>query len=360
MKALKVLGTIILGWFLLVSLVILGAVLTLQGTLLNADFVAGQAEKADLVALAREITEEQIGDRLSPQDEFVIEAVYTVVAGQEPWLKRQLDSAIHEGYDFFLGRTDRLLIAVSLQDLKLDMKESLWKSVTEDPGAWLPLFQDDLNAYVDQHFAALVLEVKQDLPQPLDKLPVEALRPALQKYLLDLEDRIARQDLPPGAYDLILVVARPYFDDYYDELVIDIPDEIAFDSGDVPEDTMATLLSAREYIGYFRTGFYLLIAFAVLLAGGIVLVWRAVRPACLALGIVLVVAGGLELTGVLYAWNALPAGLLTDVPASLVLSINNSYHAVLSVARLFSIGVLAAGIILLAVSVLYRRGTSLD
>ena len=240
------------------------------------------------------------------------------------------------------------------------MKESLWRSVTEDLEAWVPLFGDYLNMFIDQDFVALVQQVRQYLPPDLAGLPIDTLRPRFDEYLAQLEDQVIHQDLPPEDYALLLAVARPYFDDYWDELVIDIPDEISVDSNDIPDDVMSTLVSVREYIGYFRTGFYLLIAFAVILAGGIVLIWRAVRPACLALGIVLAFAGGLELTGVLYAWNALPADLFRDIPSSLALLINASYHDMLGVTRLFSIAVLAAGIILLAVGILYRRGASPD
>jgi hypothetical protein len=143
-------------------------------------------------------------------------------------------------------------------------------------------------------------------------------------------------------------------------MVTDIPDEISLESGDIPADMMSTLLSAQEYIGYFHTGYYLLIVFAVLLAGGIVLVWRKVRPACLSIGIALAAAGVLELAGALFAGSYLPADIAPDMPAYLALPVNGFYLDVISVARLFSIALLAAGVVLLAVAVIYRPRTILD
>jgi hypothetical protein len=184
MNALKVLGTLLLGGLLFLSLLILGMAFTLQSTVLNADFVADQAKKMDIAALVREITEEQTAGQRSPEEEFIIETVYRVIEDREPWLKQQLDSAIHAGYDFLLGKTDRLFISVPLGELKEDLKESLWQTVTEDPDTWLPIFQAYLNDYIDAQLATLVEDIRPYLPPDLADLPLETLRPQLSDYLL--------------------------------------------------------------------------------------------------------------------------------------------------------------------------------
>jgi hypothetical protein len=360
MKVLRILGTVLLGGLLFLSLVFLGLAFTIQNTLLNPNFAVRQADKLDIPALARDIAEKQFGGLTDTQDEFIKDTVSRLIDDQKPWLKQQLDGAIRSSYDYLLGRSDRLIITVPLGELKQNLKENLWQTLTEDPATWLPLFQDDLNAYVDQHFAALPPQIRQSLPRFLAELPIEALRQPLQDYLRQTEGQIIQGDLSPQEYDFILTVARPYFDDYYDAMVVDIPDEFSVDTETLRADVMSALQLAREFVGYFRTGFYLLIVFALLLAGGIVLINRRVRTACLALGIALMAGGAVELAGFILAGNAQHAALFAGAPASLDLWINNAIRDIFTVGRTFAIAVLAAGVVLLAVSILYRRRSALE
>ena len=354
MKALKVLGTLLLGFLLLLSLVFLGVFFTLQSTLLNPDFVVREANKIDIPAVARELIEQQVGGQPALEEELVIEALYRVVEDQEPWLKQQLNYAIHTGYDFLLGKTDSLSISVPLRDLKQDFRDSLWETITGDLDSWLPLFQEELNVFVDQNFPALEQNIQPYLPPDLAAMPDAELRLYLDDYLLQIEGEITGQDFPPAARDLVLTVARPYFDDFYEQMVIDLPDEATLDPETIPSDVMSNLLKARGYINDFRMAYYGLIAFAVVLAGAIVLIWRRVRPACLALGLVLLIAGGLELAGVLLAGSVTLPALFAGIPPWLNTWINGLYHDVLQVLLIFSASVLGTGVVLLAVSLLYR------
>ncbi len=360
MKAVKILGTLLLAGLLFLSLLILSVAFTFQSTALNPDMVAGQAEKIDIPALVRDVTEEYTGDQSSPEEELIIETVHQLVEEQEPWLKQELNSAIHAGYDFLLGKTDRLFISVSLLGLKQDVKESLWEKIADDPETWLPVFQAYLIPYIDQNLEALIQDIKSYLPPDLAELPIEDLQPLLSDLLQELEGQINSQDLPPETCDLLLAVAQPYFDDIYNDIVTDIPDEISIDSEDLPADTMSSLLLAQRYIGYFRIGFYSLIGFVVLLALGILLINRDVLTTCIALGIALTAAGALELAGVLFAGSYLPTEAYAEIPTYLAPTIDGFYLQVLSTARLFSIIVLAIGIVLLAIGLIYQPRAILD
>jgi hypothetical protein len=358
MKVVKVLGTIVLSFLLLLSLIILGVAFTLHSTLFNTDFVVRQADKIDIPATAKELTDQQVGGQLTPEEELIKETALRVVADQQTWLKEQLDAAIRAGYDFFLGKTDYLRLTLPLRYLKQDLRESIWQSITGDPAAWLPLFQDDLNTYVNQNFPALMQSIRLYLPPDIAAMPDDELKPYLNDYLPQIEGELAGQNIPPEAYDLVITIARPYFDDFYERMVADVPDEETIDSETIPTDVMTNLLTIREYIGDFRMGYYGLIVFAVVMAGGIVLIWRKMRPPCLALGIVLIVDSALELGAVIFAGRAAPPVLFAGIPPSLNIWVNGFYRDMLPVLLIFSASLLVAGLALLVVSFLYRPATA--
>jgi hypothetical protein len=353
MRALQVLGTVVLGFLLLLSLVILGVAVTLQSTALSPNFVIRQVDKIDLPTAVREVAEQQAGGQLPAEEKPILDAAVRVVADKQPWLKEQAGIAIHAGYDFLLGKADSLTITLPLRDLKDDFRESLWQGFTEDPAAWLPFVQDELNDYFDRNFAALAQNIRPYLPPDVTALPDPALQSYLHDYLLQVEEEVMR-NIPPETYDTLLAIARPYFDNLYDQAVADIPDVETFSATDIPADVMTNLLTARDYIRDFRIGFYTLIAFTVFIAGCIVLIWRRLRPACLSLGIVLIIAGALELSGVLIARGVTLPLASSDIPPSLQTWITGIYRDVLQVPLIFDACALGAGLILLVTSFLYR------
>ena len=123
----------------------------------------------------------------------------------------------------------------------------------------------------------------------------------------------------------------------------------------IPPEVMEQIIIARQYIGYFQTGYYLLIVFMVLLAAGIVLINRNVRDATRVLGIVLLVYGVLELAAFFYARNLVPPSLpLHDLPASLQPWVLGVYGDLLAPLQILGLVVLVAGAVLLVVSFVYR------
>jgi hypothetical protein len=133
----------------------------------------------------------------------------------------------------------------------------------------------------------------------------------------------------------------------------EIRDNIAKGLADADE----PLAKARKYIGYFQSGYWLMIVFMLVMAGLIFLINRNVKSTCRALGIDLLIFGALDLAGIIIAKLITPTNFIkntSDVPASALNVIDNVYKDVTNIALRFTIGVLAVGVILLVVSFIMK------
>lgn len=316
MKVLKGFGVGILSFLLFLSLSVFGLAFMLNSTLLNPDFVSAQVDKIDVSGLVRGLAAEQIAEQIPEEASLIQEALYDIIDDQEPWLKEQVNTAIYTGYDFFLGKSERLDMVISLEPLKESLRESLWQT-----------FQDYLSGELES------------LPEGL--LPEEYFPPELASLP---EDQL-----------------KAYFDQYYQEFAGQIPSELAFDESSIPPETMQQMILVRQYIGYFQTGYYYLIGFMVLLVLGIILINRNVRDSTRALGIVLLIYGALESAAVYLARHFVPAMLpLQDIPSALQMWTMGLYSDILAPLQMFSLGALIGGVVLLVVSFIYRSPVDED
>ncbi len=297
MNFLKGLAISILTLILFLSLAVFGTVFMLKATLLNPDFVVAQVDRLDVSSLAREAIEGQVSGQLPPEAEFLEEALYGAIADSEPWIKEQVSTAIYSGYDYLLGKSERLNLIVSLEPFKENLRDSLWQ-----------IFQ-----------------------QNLEELPPEFAM------------------APPA-------MLEQYFDEFYQEFAEQIPSEFEFDESQIPPEVMEQIVMVRQYISYTQTVYYALIGLMVLLILGIVLLKRDVSSATRGLGITFLIYGVLEYASVWATRNFLPTSLpLPDIPSSLqpwLMGLINDFVAPLEA---FSIGLMAGGAALIIVSIVYPR-----
>jgi hypothetical protein len=350
MNFLKGFGTVILGLLLFLSLSVFSVAFVLNSTVLNAGFVTRQVDRLDISAVARDVAEKQIGDKLPTELAFLKEAVYNVIDEQEPWVKEQADQAINTGYDFFLGKTDRLEIIVPLGDFKQDLKDSLWRELNQQLDIWLrDNTSNDLVPYIEENLSSY----RQVLPPELSLLSDAQLESYLNTFLQQVQAQITATGQAPLLTGLLETLVKPYFNEYYDEYAAQIPD--ALTTADIPADVTDQLLLARKYIGYFRAGFYWLIVFMVVLAAGIFLIYRNVPDPSRALGIDLALYGALDLAGALVARSYFPSALEMDIPASLHQWLYGIFQDVTGIMLWFSIGVLVVGAALIVVSFIVKK-----
>jgi len=357
MKVLKGFGLVILSFLLFLSLSVFGIAFMLNSTLLNPDFVTSEVDKIDVSALVIEMAEEQISEQLPEEAFFIKEALYGVISDQEPWLKEQLNAAIYTGYDFFLGKSERLDMIISLEPLKENLRDSLWQTFEEMPlPEFFDLAGDQLKPYRDQYYQEFIEQIPEEyLPPELVDLPEEQLKQYLDQHqdqLIELIPEESLASLLPGPTEDML---KPLFDQYYQEFAGQIPSEFAFDESSIPPEVMEQMILARQYIGYFQTGYYYLIGFMVLLVLGIVLINRNVRGATRGLGITFLIYGALEFVGVYVARSFMTTSLpLQEIPSSLQMWLMGLSGDLLAPLQMFSLGVLISGVVLLVVSFVYK------
>ncbi len=360
MSILKGLGTGILSFLLLVSLCVFGMAFLISSTVLNPDFIVAQGEKLDMTTLAREYFDEEISKELPEEAEFLKEAVYDVVADQEPWLREQLNIAIYAGYDFLLGKSERLEINIPLDTLKANVKESLWQTLQDflaHKADEIP--EDVLRPYIEENFHELISVIpEQLLPSGISEWTENQFRAYLDQHYDEFLDIFQTAYRVPGVSALILGQIQPYFDRYYDDFVDEFPDSQVIDENEIPSDIMESLETARKCIRYFYIGYYVLIAFMVLLVAAIILINRNVKDSSRSLGIVFLIYGVAEFAGVLFARYFDFLKLIPDLPSSLETWLSGLIKDTLLPLQWFSLGILILGVVLVVVSFVYRRRTA--
>lgn len=296
MKFLKGLALSLLSFLLLLSLAVFGLALTLNQTILNPDFATSQVNKLDVSSLAEEFLSEQISPE--GEQELIAGAINDTIADLEPWIKEQINAVIYSGYDYLLGRSPSLSAEIPTSPLKESLGENL--------------------------------------------------RTAFY------------QSLPPELAGASQAEIDAYFDQYYQQFSGQIPAEFEIDEDMIGPEVMTSLEEARQYINTFQAGFKALIALILVLIAGIALIHRQVKGATRQLGITGLVYGIPEYIGVLVAKRFVEeqlgqfAGQAT-FPTSLQAWLPQITEDFLAPLEMFSLGILIAGIALLAVSFVYKR-----
>ena len=165
MNVLKGLVLSLLSFLLFLSISIFGIAFTLSNTLLNPDFVVSEVDRIDASSLIRELTEEQLSSQIPSDLWFIEENIYNVISEQEPWIKERINAAIYSGYDFLLGRSDRLSMVIPLEPLKENLRESIWQAFMQ---SLPPQFSGLPPALVEQYFNQFYQEFAGQIPSEIN------------------------------------------------------------------------------------------------------------------------------------------------------------------------------------------------
>jgi hypothetical protein len=359
MNVVKGLGTMVLCILLFITVGLLAMGTWLKATVFNQSFVNREVQSIDITGLARNVLDEEVSFDL-PEEYAVAEPVVKdmaiqVIAIYEPWLKEQFDRITTQFYDYLHRRTDELAINIDLTGVKSTLKDNLWAIYTENAATYLPEIVSGVEDYIVEHPADIVEYI------PGDFLPAEARLLAEDQLVAYLE---ANPDLVRAQIDsldtntilgsLTDEVVQPFFDEFIDSAISDIPDVYDVDTELLGQEGLDALSDSRRYLGYFETGYYALIGLAVVLMALVWVIWREIKRPALATGITLAFFGFLELAGTIIGRTVNPfdyaQGQGLDIPVYAQDTIINIYHDALQPMLTFDIIVLVVGVGLIVLS----------
>ncbi len=263
--------------------------------------MANSVNNLDFTATLSKFIEQQ-GSGVSGLDNNIItpQAAANVMTKLEPQIKQQLDAAIISGYDFFLGKTGKLSIVVSLQGIKTDLRD-----------------------------------------------------PLLQAF---------NQNLPAELRGQSSAQVQAYFDQFYQGLIAEIPAELRFDQSNISPSDMKAVLMVKQDIGYFQLGYKLLFVFMLIVVAGIVLLNFQLRAASRTLSVTLLTYGVFEYGGILLGrylvpqYLSAPSGVPPALWSWLTVLIDDLFQPLAT----FSLICLAVGAVLLVVSFVAPKPQTAD
>lgn len=291
-----------LSFLLFLSLSGFGLVFTANRTVLNPAFVVSHLDRLDVTSLSRELLLEQVPPEIASivSHQSIEGLLDDVTTDLEPWIREQAGLAVYAGYDYLLGRSEKLLIVIELETAKAILRDSLWQSFAVSPPLGL------------------------DILAPAD---LEAL-----------------------------------FNEFYDDISRQMPANLEINEATISRigpDIVPLLEQARRYIGYLQIAYGVLIGATAALVVGIILLSRRVKGATLWLGIPCLICGIFayvstflvnRVAGLLAAQISLPIQIHNWLPRLL----NDS----LAPLEVYGVVLMAVGAALLIVSVVYRRRQS--
>ncbi len=277
-------------------LVFLGLIISINLTVLNPDFVTSELDKLDVYSVVIEQAKTML-----PSQEFIdAETVDEIVTELKPWFEEQADKVIRDVYAY-LKEDRELNVVVSLEKVRTTVKDKVREAV--------------LNA----------------LPSQL-------------------------QGVPQSQIDAFMTQV-------YAEIDKVIPLNFVLNEVAVGSQIMAQLQQVKQIVGYIDTAYKALIAAAVVLVLLIALVhWWQPKPITRSIGITFILVGAACIIGsLLDVWLVQALSRLVG-ESSILLGLQSKLpqlaNDLTAPVRMYGIGFLVSGIVLVAISFLFRSQES--
>ena len=296
--------------------------LTLRNTILTSDFVASLVDELDISSLAKEFLSEQVIGEIPEELGYLEEYLDDVIVELEPTIKKELIAAADPILDYLLGESQSLNIVISLEPVMGSIKDTLREAFLESP------------------------------PPELAALP-----PAALELIFDTFYPVFSEQIPP-TFEFNESLIGTEMPAQIAEALAGAEEGLEQVRGGIAEALAvaeAALEQARQYIGYVQTGYKALIGFILLLILGIIFINRQVRGATCGLGVIFLTYGAVEYVGIFVAKYFAGAQLAQfPIPSQLQAWIPQLLNDFLAPLQMFSLGLLAAGVVLLIVSFAYK------
>ncbi|MBI4186909.1 MAG: hypothetical protein HY530_05310 [Chloroflexi bacterium] len=394
MKLLKGLALSLLGLLLFLSLSTFGLAFTLNRTVLNPDFIVSGLNRLDVAPLIEQPLTQQAAQAGWPPE--FSDSLVSAITELEPVAKERVGAAIYRIYDYLLGKTsdpdlaavlgdtvlsaDFITTLVSRLDISSVARELIAGQLSSKlpPGVEVKGLAERVEAAIDQlepwlkEQAGIV--AKPMLDYLLGKSKGFTVTISLGPVMEVVKDTIRQALLespPPELAQVPPAIIEQYLDEYIDRILAGvIPATLEINERALGTETRAQIMQglaqaedglaqARLYVGYFQTGYKLFIGFILLLVLGIIFLHRNVRGSTRSLGTTSLIIGASGLAEVFLADRFAASGLTQFgilLPVQLQAWLEQLIKDSLAPLQTFNIALAAIGVVLLAVSFLYRRG----
>lgn len=307
MRFLKGLAISLLSFLLFLSLSIFSLVFMLNQTILNPDFVTSQISKLDLPAIVRETgiinqisqqmgqqISQQVGQQIPQAEEIIAKVLNDTLLENEPWIKEQAKKAIYTFYGYVLGEGQSFNLTIPISPIKDSLAANLRKAVLESPPPQLALVPPEMR---EQIVGGLVQGLTQQMPASFD-----------------------------------------------------------FNESMFTTEVRGILAQVRQYAGYAKTAYPLLIGLMVFLALCIALIYREVKRATRSLGSTLLTYGVLGYAGIFASQYFLETRIGTlGLPSVIQDWLPQFLNSLWAPVQTFNIAVAIAGLVLVIASIVYPK-----
>jgi hypothetical protein len=114
MSFLKGLALGLLGFLLFISMMMLGLAVTLNSTLLSANFVKNEIKQLDLHVVAQEVLKDMLPSEMQSQ----LGNIDSLITEVKPWLDSQIDYLVTAGYHYLKDRSAELNLVIETDSVK--------------------------------------------------------------------------------------------------------------------------------------------------------------------------------------------------------------------------------------------------
>jgi hypothetical protein len=288
----------ILGFLLTVILITLGGIITLENTILNPAFIISEMEKLDAYSIIADEISLQLKDQLPTEVPYVEETIDETITELEPWLRKQVNLVIYDGFSYLKGKQE-LHIIIPLEEVRERIKENVNDIVLES------------------------------LPPELEGIPQEMVQFFLPQVFIEIDNQI--------------------------------PEQIEINETLLGTELTAQLHQAQQVVGYIKIGDIILISLAVLLILFIALLrWWRLKSIALYSGVPFIVAGTSTLIATLFARSLILRVVPAELPREIASFLPVLVGDIISPLRTYSLVILAIGIVLLVLSVIIKSDNDLS
>ena len=282
----------ILGFLLTVTLIILGGIITLENTILNPAFIISEMEKLDAYSIIADEISLQLKDQLPTEVPYVEEIIDETITELEPWLREQVNLVIYDGFSYLKGKQE-LHIIIPLEEVRERIKEKV---------------------------NGIVLE---SLPPELKGIPQEMVQFFLSQICIEIDNQI--------------------------------PEQIEINETLLGTEVTAQLHQAQQIVGYIEIGDIILISLVALLILLIALLrrWRLKSIARYS-GVPFIVAGASTLIATLFAGSLISGVIPAEIPHEITSFLPVLVGDLISPLQIYSLVILAIGIVLLVLSFILK------